>query len=219
MGTGTASALVVDASPASSSSIDHELVRAQCAIENARILDQIGPSIKKMRAVNGLSQKQLAVLTGKSRPEISRFERGETIPTLGTIKDIAGAFGLTLGEFFGDCLAEATPIPDPFVRKILEFRQCFSPKIRKAIAQRLQRDQRHRQLKTSCAPQEIRLGEEVRKRTRSGSGNLPLIVQQALRFAHTEDWANHMTPRQLAGAIRKRIAEVISANALSETTG
>ena len=51
-----------------------------------------------LRKQHGLSQKQLATMTGLDRTMISMYERGKVLPSLG----VAGMFQLLFGENIAD---------------------------------------------------------------------------------------------------------------------
>lgn len=54
----------------------------------------IGENIKKLREKNGMSQSELAAKIGKSRTAVWQYERGDTIPRMGAIEDMARVFGV-----------------------------------------------------------------------------------------------------------------------------
>ena len=54
----------------------------------------IGENIKKLREKNGMSQSELAAKIGKSRTAVWQYERGDTIPRMGVIEDMARVFGV-----------------------------------------------------------------------------------------------------------------------------
>lgn len=53
-------------------------------------------SILKARTERGLTQKDIAALTGIAQADISRIENGECNPTLATMQRIAMALGCTI---------------------------------------------------------------------------------------------------------------------------
>ncbi len=61
---------------------------------------EIGPKIKELRVVNGLTQEELADRTELSKGFISQLERDLTSPSIATLVDILQALGTTIGEFF-----------------------------------------------------------------------------------------------------------------------
>ena len=54
----------------------------------------IGENVKKLREKNGMSQSELAAKIGKSRTAVWQYERGDTIPRMGAIEDMARVFGV-----------------------------------------------------------------------------------------------------------------------------
>lgn len=50
-------------------------------------------AVAKARAAKGVSQKQLAILTGIDQSDISKLERGLSNPSVSTLKRIADALG------------------------------------------------------------------------------------------------------------------------------
>lgn len=58
----------------------------------------IGENIKRLREKNGLSQSDLASKVGKTRTAIWQYERGDTIPRMGVIEDMAKLFDVPKGE-------------------------------------------------------------------------------------------------------------------------
>ena len=68
---------------------------------------------ERMRAVREmarLSQEELSELSGVPRTSISRYERGETTPSLSNMIDIAKVLRLTLGQLVG-----TEPLPKGWV--------------------------------------------------------------------------------------------------------
>jgi transcriptional regulator with XRE-family HTH domain len=59
--------------------------------------------LKEIRKQRGLSQDQLAELSGVSRPSIARIEtRPDYLPREATIKSLTETLGVTAGELFSD---------------------------------------------------------------------------------------------------------------------
>ena len=50
-------------------------------------MSSIAENIKKLRESHGWSKAELARMIGKTRPAISQYESGQTIPRMGTIED------------------------------------------------------------------------------------------------------------------------------------
>ncbi len=60
----------------------------------------LGQRIRELRRSRGISQKQLAELTGLSQSFISTIERGEKNISINSLKKICSALGMSLSEFF-----------------------------------------------------------------------------------------------------------------------
>ena len=67
----------------------------------------IGMTIRGFRQQKGMSQGDIEKRTGLLRCYLSRVENGHTVPSLDTLKKIAGALDLHLAEFFADGKASA----------------------------------------------------------------------------------------------------------------
>lgn len=65
-----------------------------------QILIQFGQRIRQLRRERGLTQEQLAELTGFHHNYIGMVERGERNPALANIETFARAFDLSLSELF-----------------------------------------------------------------------------------------------------------------------
>lgn len=63
-------------------------------------MDTIGQEIRRLRSRQGLSQRQLALLAGVSNATVSLIEAGRTDPSLGMLKRILDALGVSFAEFF-----------------------------------------------------------------------------------------------------------------------
>jgi transcriptional regulator with XRE-family HTH domain len=63
---------------------------------------KIGNRIAQLRKEKSISQTQLAHLIGASREAISKYERGEAVPSVETAKKMADAFGVTLDYLVGE---------------------------------------------------------------------------------------------------------------------
>jgi transcriptional regulator with XRE-family HTH domain len=59
---------------------------------------EIGKRIRDWRLARGWSQQQLAAASGLSQSGVVHLEKGDTNPQLGTLRDIAAAFGKPLRE-------------------------------------------------------------------------------------------------------------------------
>jgi len=63
-------------------------------------MDNIGPRLKNLRARQGLSQRRLAAISGVSNATISLIEHGRTDPSMGLLKRVLDAMGMSFSEFF-----------------------------------------------------------------------------------------------------------------------
>ena len=59
-------------------------------------LELLGMSLRALRLLNKMTLAQVAEASGLSISHISEVERGETQPSLRTLKSLAGAYGETL---------------------------------------------------------------------------------------------------------------------------
>ncbi len=62
----------------------------------------IGSTIRGYRLQRGMSQGDIEKRTGLLRCYLSRVENGHTVPSLDTLKKIAAALGVPMGQFFAD---------------------------------------------------------------------------------------------------------------------
>src|ERR1700694_3951055 len=60
----------------------------------------VGAQIRAIRSQRHLTLAALAQQVGITRSALSQIERNQANPTLGTLKNIASALGMTIGEFF-----------------------------------------------------------------------------------------------------------------------
>jgi transcriptional regulator with XRE-family HTH domain len=60
----------------------------------------LGRQIRMLRDQRRLSQEQLAKASNVSRNTLSLIERGQTSPTVSTLKSLAGALGVEINAFF-----------------------------------------------------------------------------------------------------------------------
>ncbi len=63
-------------------------------------MENIGHRLKTLRAHQGLSQRKLAAAAGVSNATISLIEHGRTDPSMGLLKRILDAMGVSFAEFF-----------------------------------------------------------------------------------------------------------------------
>ncbi len=59
-----------------------------------------GTSLKQQRLLNKLTLKQLSDQTGISLQNLSRWERGEVLPSIDFCVRLANYYGITLDELF-----------------------------------------------------------------------------------------------------------------------
>ncbi|WP_411032419.1 helix-turn-helix domain-containing protein [Spongiimicrobium sp. 3-5] len=60
----------------------------------------IAENIKQLRALKGLSQKQVSMEVGIPQGQYSLVENGKVMPTIPTLEKIAGVFEVSVAEFF-----------------------------------------------------------------------------------------------------------------------
>lgn len=58
----------------------------------------LGGAIRQLRAKSSLTQEDLAQKAGITTGTLSLIERGQANPTWGTVKGIASALGVSMGE-------------------------------------------------------------------------------------------------------------------------
>jgi transcriptional regulator with XRE-family HTH domain len=73
----------------------------------------VGPKLRELRAALGLSQRALARKAGVPSSTVSLIESGKSSPSVGSLKRLLDAAGLSLGEFFSQ---ESDPRPKVFFR-------------------------------------------------------------------------------------------------------
>jgi transcriptional regulator with XRE-family HTH domain len=71
---------------------------------------QLGQRVKSLRERQELSLRALAARSGVSINAISRIERGETSPTVASLRRLAAALGQPIGAFFPDGPAPAAVV-------------------------------------------------------------------------------------------------------------
>ncbi len=69
----------------------------------------LGQRILELRRTAGLTQEQLAEVTGLSLKHLGELERGRSNPTLASLYSIATSLGLSLSELFDFKQAQLTP--------------------------------------------------------------------------------------------------------------
>lgn len=75
---------------------ERSTVEERQELETARARFRIGARVLQRRLAAGLTQQQLAELSGISQADISRIERGQSNPTAETLEALAGPLGLTI---------------------------------------------------------------------------------------------------------------------------
>jgi transcriptional regulator with XRE-family HTH domain len=64
--------------------------------------EHIGHRLRAIRTQRGLSQRQLARVSGVANATISQIEAGRLNPTVSMLKKVLGGFPISLAEFFSD---------------------------------------------------------------------------------------------------------------------
>lgn len=81
---------------------------------------RIGPAIRRLRRINGMTLDDLASQAGISASHLSRLERGQTLPSFQVLSDLAHVLGADVDEFVR-LESEVTELDAEF-RQILESR-------------------------------------------------------------------------------------------------
>lgn len=63
-------------------------------------MDEIGPRLKALRSSQHLSQRRLAAKAGVSNATVSLIESGRSDPSMGLLKRLLEAMGVSFAEFF-----------------------------------------------------------------------------------------------------------------------
>lgn len=71
---------------------------------------QVGQKLRMVRQRRGLSQRELAKLSGLSPNTLGLLERGQTSPTVSTLQKLAVALDVDINAFFGSSELEANII-------------------------------------------------------------------------------------------------------------
>jgi transcriptional regulator with XRE-family HTH domain len=69
---------------------------------NDDVLIRLGRSIRRLREQAGISQEYLGSISGLHRTYVGAIERGERNPSVLSLKKIADALNVTLGELFDE---------------------------------------------------------------------------------------------------------------------
>jgi transcriptional regulator with XRE-family HTH domain len=80
----------------------------------------LGSTLKKIREVKGLSQKELAGLLEMPQPQYSRIESGKTDPSFTAVAKIAKALDISLAELFNvdDVFKDANSYDKTLIEKV-----------------------------------------------------------------------------------------------------
>ncbi len=62
--------------------------------------DRLGPEIRDLRKARSLTLQKVALQTGLSIGHLSEIERGQAVPSVKALHDIAETLGVTIGWFF-----------------------------------------------------------------------------------------------------------------------
>lgn len=65
--------------------------------EQPSLAEMIGRRVASLRALHGMGQADLAVAVGLTQGTISRWERGEKMPSITTLATVADRLGCTVG--------------------------------------------------------------------------------------------------------------------------
>lgn len=65
-------------------------------------MDNLGTRLRQLRRKSGLSQRQLARITGVSNGTISVIEHGRSDPSVGLLRKILEGFGMSIADFFSE---------------------------------------------------------------------------------------------------------------------
>jgi transcriptional regulator with XRE-family HTH domain len=77
------------------------LLKDSFVVQEVIILN-IAENIKAFRSLKKLSQKEVALTIGIDQAQYSRIESGKVEPTVSSLKKIADALGIAVGDFFSD---------------------------------------------------------------------------------------------------------------------
>src|SRR3972149_2149014 len=62
----------------------------------------IGQKIRELRMHQGMKLKELSQKVGVTASFLSQVERGVAVPSIGSLKKISDAFGISITSFFGE---------------------------------------------------------------------------------------------------------------------
>ena len=91
--------------------------------------------VRELRLARGWSQDQLAVESGLSKDGISRIERGDRIPRLDTLEEIAVALGISLPQLVdvGEPLPEIPKQVDARALALQRLLEQLDPKVARSL--------------------------------------------------------------------------------------
>lgn len=87
---------------------------------------KIGEKIRRVRTAQGLTLHQVAQKVGLTRAAISQIERDRSNPSIGSLKAIADALGITMGSLFDTAHPPGSLVVHPSQRKVLSPRRGIS---------------------------------------------------------------------------------------------
>lgn len=67
-------------------------------------ISKTADTLKTLRLEQGLSQEELGERVHVSRQAVSRWENGETVPGVDTLKELSQTFGVTINKLLGEPL-------------------------------------------------------------------------------------------------------------------
>jgi transcriptional regulator with XRE-family HTH domain len=79
--------------------------------------DALGKRLRQLRTARMMSQEALAEAANVQTAVVSRVERGVALPSLGTLRELAWALGVTMTELLAEDDLEAPP---PSVDELLD---------------------------------------------------------------------------------------------------
>lgn len=81
----------------------------------------IGDNIRKLRQAHDMTQEQLADALGKTRPAISQYETGVSVPRMGVIRNMCSVFNCEMHEIICDDVEYAVvSVPNAQENELLE---------------------------------------------------------------------------------------------------
>ncbi|SDZ77003.1 transcriptional regulator, XRE family with cupin sensor [Microbulbifer marinus] len=78
--------------------------------QDANSSDDVGPRLKAVRLMHGLSQRELARRAGVTNATISLIEQGRVSPSVGSLKKVLDGIPLSLSAFFSLQLDDDTQV-------------------------------------------------------------------------------------------------------------